>query len=95
MAERMFPPPYHPLGHSRGSSGDGLLVDCSFIRSSRDEGREGPIRVEGLTTRGEIGQRVPLLLLTAQQYRQHRRDKATPPRTLGAKTDFEPQHRAA
>jgi len=51
--------------------------------------------IERLTTGGEIGQGLALLLLTAYQHRQHRRDKPTTPLTLGAKTDFAPQHRAA
>ena len=78
-----------------GSSGDGLLSNYRITESLRDEGRNGAIRIERLTTGGEIGQGIALLLLTAQQHRQHGRDKATAALTLRAKADFAPQDRAA
>jgi SnoaL-like domain len=37
-----------------GSSGDGLLVDCCFTRSLRDERWDNPMSIERLTTGGEI-----------------------------------------
>src|SRR5262249_25862021 len=73
-----------------GSSRAGLLGNCRITTSLRDEGRNWAMRIECPTTGGEIGQGIALLLLTAEEHRQHRRDKATAPLTLGAKTDFAP-----
>ena len=50
---------------------DGLLLNDRITESLRKEGRNWAIRIERLTAGSEIGQGIPVLLLTAQQHRQH------------------------
>jgi DNA-binding transcriptional regulator YhcF (GntR family) len=67
------------------------LLEYSFTRSLRNEGRNWPIGIERPTACRQIGQRVPVLLLTTRQHGQHGGHKPTPTLTLRAITHFAPQ----